>query len=151
MEKLYNSTFENALRLLILLDEYDMPKTLDMLHVVDFMTLYSAAFGITDHNLNGDNKYKFSVFASHREAVKEALKELVLNGTAQAVSFEGGLCYIITPEGEDYSESFDSEYADEYRRIAQKVIRMTADRSERTLIDAVYKLSAKSYHGEDVQ
>ena len=101
MEKLYNSTFENALRLLILLDEYDMPKTLDMLHVVDFMTLYSAAFGITDHNLNGDNKYKFSVFASHREAVKEALKELVLNGTAQAVSFEGGLCYIITPEGED--------------------------------------------------
>ena len=83
--------------------------------------------------------------------MKEGLKELVLNGTAQAVSFEGGLCYIITPEGEDYSESFDSEYADEYRRIAQKVIRMTADRSERTLIDAVYKLSAKSYHGEDVQ
>ena len=63
MGRLFNSTFENSLRLLILLDEYDMPKSLDMLYAVDFMTLYSASFGITDQNLNGDNDYKFSVFA----------------------------------------------------------------------------------------
>ena len=104
MDKLFNSTFENSLRLLILLDEYDMPQTLDMLYVVDFMTVYSATFGITDQNLNGDNEYKFSVFASHREGVKEALKELVLDGTAQAVSYKEGLSYIITPEGEDFCE-----------------------------------------------
>ena len=65
MDRLFNSTFENSLRLLILLDEYDMPKSLDMLYAVDFMSLYGASFGITDQNLNGDNDYKFSVFFPH--------------------------------------------------------------------------------------
>ena len=146
-----NSTFENALRLLILLDAYDMPKSLDMLYAVDFMTLYSASFGITDQNLNGDNDYKFSVFASHRERIQEALRALVLNGTVQAVSYKDGLAYIITPEGEDFCQTLDSEYAKEYRKTAHAVIKMIADRSERTVIDAIYKLSAKSFQGGDVQ
>ena len=146
MDRLFNSTFENSIRLLILLDEYDMPQTLDMLYVVDFMALYGAAFGITYQNLNGDNEYKFSVFASHRESVKEALKELVLNGTVQAVSYNSGLSYSITPEGEDFSESLESEYAGEYRKNVKRVIQATAGRSERSLISAVYKLSDRTIH-----
>ena len=148
MGRLFNSTFENSLRLLILLDEYDMPQTLDMLYAVDFMALYSASFGVTDQNLNGDNDYKFSVFASHRECVKEALKELVLNGTAQAVSYKSGLSYIITPEGEDFCKSLSSEYAREYRKNAHSVIEVTMNQSERVLISAIYKMSAKSFRGE---
>ena len=82
MDRLFNSTFENSLRLLLLLDEYDMPQTLDMLYAVDFMTIYSEPFGLSEQNLNGDNDLKYSEFASQRDLVKEALKELVLNGTA---------------------------------------------------------------------
>lgn len=149
MDKLFNSTFENSLRLLILLDEYDLPKSLDMLYAVDFMTLYGASFGITDQNLNGDNEYKFSVFASHRESIQEALKALVLNGTAQAVSYNEGLAYIITPEGEDFCQSPSSTYAKEYRKAAQAVIKAVGKRSERATIDAIYKLSAKSFRGGD--
>lgn len=149
MDRLFNSTFENSLRLLILLDEYDLPKSLDMLYAVDFMTLYGASFGITDQNLNGDNEYKFSVFASHRESIQEALKALVLNGTAQAVSYNEGLAYIITPEGEDFCQSLSSTYAKEYRKAAQAVIKAVGKRSERATIDAIYKLSAKSFWGGD--
>ena len=98
MDRLFNSTFENSLRLLLLLDEYDMPQTLDMLYAVDFMTIYSEPFGLSEQNLNGDNDLKYSEFASQRDLVKEALKELVLNGTAEAVSYKDGLSYIITPE-----------------------------------------------------
>ena len=75
MDRLFNSTFENSLRLLILLDEYDMPQTLDMLYAVDFMTIYSKPFGLSEQNLNGDNDLKFSEFASQRDLVKEALKD----------------------------------------------------------------------------
>ena len=57
MDRLFNSAFENSLRLLILLDEYDMPQTLDKLYVVDFMSLYSASLGVNDQNLNGDNNF----------------------------------------------------------------------------------------------
>ena len=151
MNKLYNSTFENSIRVLLLLNKYEMPQTLDMVYVIDFMTLYGASLGITDHNLNGDNDYKFSVFASHRECVKEALKELVLNGTAQAVSYKGGLSYVITPEGEDFCKSLKSEYAQEYQTNAQTVIEITAGKSERTLIAALYKMSSKSIQEEASQ
>lgn len=108
MDRLFNSTFENSLRLLLLLDEYDMPQTLDMLYAVDFMTIYSEPFGLSEQNLNGDNDLKYSEFASQRDLVKKALKELVLNGTAEAVSYKDGLSYIITPEGEDYCGALTS-------------------------------------------
>lgn len=148
MDRLFNSTFENSLRLLILLDEYDMPQTLDMLYAVDFMTLYSEPFGLSDHNLNGDNDLKFSEFASQRDLVKEALRELVLNGTAEAVSYKDGLSYIITPEGEEYSDSLTSEYAREYRKTAKSVIAASKGKSERTLIAAIYRLGGKSFRQE---
>ncbi len=144
-ERLFNSVFENSLRLLILLDEYDMPHTLDMLYVVDFMAMYGKPFGLTAQNLNGDNDYKYSEFVSQRELVKAALKELVLDGTAEAVSYQNGLSYIITPEGEDYSESLTSRYAREYRENDRTVIRAVAGRSERALIAAVHRMSEKSF------
>ena len=148
MERLFNSTFENSLRLLILLDEYDMPQTLDMLYAVDFMTLYSEPFGLSDHNLNGDNDLKFSEFASQRDLVKEALRELVLDGTAEAVSYKDGLSFIITPEGEDFCNSLTSEYARESRKTAKTVIDATEGKSERTLIAAIYRIGGKSYRRE---
>lgn len=146
--RIFNSTFENSLRLLLLLYEYDMPQTLDMLYAVDFMTLYSKEFGITDQNLNGDNIFKFSEFASQRELIKEALKELVLIGTAQAVSYKDGLSYIITPEGEDYCESLMSDYASDYRSIAKKIMEAVNGKSERQLITKIYQMSDKSFSQE---
>ena len=151
MDRLFNSTFENSLRLLILLDEYDMPQTLDMLYAVDFMTIYSKPFGLSEKNLNGDNDLKFSEFASQRDLVKEALKELVLNGNAEAVSYKDGLSYIITPEGEDYSGALTSEYACEYRKAAKSVINATKGKSERSLIAEIFKLGGKSYRQEGHQ
>lgn len=151
MDRLFNSTFENSLRLLILLDEYDMPQTLDMLYAVDFMTIYSKPFGLSEQNLNGDNDLKFSEFASQRDLVKEALKELVLNGNAEAVSYKDGLSYIITSEGEDYSGALTSEYAREYRKAAKSVINATKGKSERSLIAEIFKLGGKSYRQEGHQ
>jgi len=151
MSRLFNSVLENSLRILILLDEYDMPKTLDMLYVIDFMALYGKSLGITEQNLNGDNRYKFSVFASHRENVREALKELVLNGTAQVVNYKGCLSFVITPEGEDVSNLLNSEYAVEYRKNVRAVIKTTEGQTERTLISNAYKMSAISFYGEGEQ
>lgn len=151
MDRLFNSTFENSLRQLILLNEFDMPQTLDMLYTVDFMTIYSQTFGLSEQNLNGDNDYKFSEFASQRELVRDALKELVLNGTAEAVSYKDGLSYIITPEGEDYCESLDSDYAREYRENARNVIKAVSGKNERTLIASIYKMSGQSFREGAVQ
>jgi hypothetical protein len=147
-DRLFNSTFENSLRILILLDEFDMPQTLDRLYAIDFMSLYGRTFGITDSDLNGDNEYKFSEFASHRELIRAALKELVLDGTAQAVGYVDGLAYIITSEGEDYCESLSSAYASEYRKSVKAVIAKTRSKSGRALISSIYNMSAETFAEE---
>lgn len=141
---LYNSLFENGLRLLLLLDVYDMPQTMDMLYAVDFITVYGKSFGISDTDLNGENEYKFSEFVSRRESVQNALNELVLNGTVEAVGYKGNLCFIISSEGEDYCHSLSSEYAAEYRKNAAAAVRITSGKTEREIITAINKLSAKS-------
>lgn len=146
--KLFNTTFENALRLLILLDVFNYPQTLDMLYAVDFMAAYGATFHITPSNLNGDNQYKFSEFASRREAVKLALKELVLHGMVQALNQNDGITYTISSEGEDYCSSLASEYASEYRNNAKLVIESAFGKSERELISGINKLSSKSLMNE---
>lgn len=87
-DKLFNSNFENSLRLLILLDEFVMPKSLDMLYAADFMSAYGATFHISQSNLNGENPYMFSEFASRRGVVRAALKELVLDGFVVPVKLD---------------------------------------------------------------
>lgn len=140
----FNTTFENSLRLLMLLDIYDLPQTVDMLYAIDFITVYGKSFNITGSNLNGDNEYRFSEFASRRESVREALKELVLNGTAQAVSYRDGLAYIITPEGEDFCQSLNSQYALEYKQSAKTVIEHMVGKSARAIISDINKKSAEA-------
>lgn len=144
MKSPFNTTFENSLRLLMLLDIYDLPQTVDMLYAIDFITVYGKSFNITDSNLNGDNEYRFSEFASRRESVREALKELVLNGTAQAVSYRDGLAYIITPEGEDFCQSLNSQYALEYKQCAKTVIEHMAGKKARAIISDINKKSAEA-------
>ena len=147
--KLFNTTFENALRLLILLDVYDYPQTLDMLYAVDFMATYGRTFNIIEDNLNGDNQYKFSEFASRREAVKIALKALVLDGLVQALNLNDGITYTVSSDGEDYCNSLESEYATEYRRNVQLAIKSVAGKTERELISKINKMSARSFMKEE--
>ena len=149
-KKLFNTPFENSLRLLILLDVYDYPQTLDRLYAVDFMATYGAAFGITTANLNGDNQYKFSEFASRREAVKNALRELVLDGMVQALNMNDGILYVISSDGEDFCKSLTSEYADEYRNNAKLVVKSVSGKTEREMISNINKLSVKSLMKEGV-
>lgn len=139
----FNSIFEISLRLLILLNIYDMPQTLDMLYAVDFITIYGKYFKITKKNLNGDNEYCFSEFASRRELVKLALKELVLNGTVQVIIHKSGFTYIITPEGEDYCNSLVSEYAKEYKKNASIVINKMFGKTERSIISEINQKSVE--------
>lgn len=149
MDKLFNTNFENALRLVILLDLFDMPQSLNMIYAVDFMTVYGASFGLTESNLNGTNPYMFSEFASRREIVMEALKELVIYDMALPVNMDTGIAYTITPNGEELAASLESTYAKEYRIAAGKVLKAVKNTSDVKLIEMINKKSADSIRKGD--
>ncbi len=142
--KLFNSEFENSLRILLLLTEFNCGQSLDKIYALDFMVSYGATFGVSKTNLNGDNQYKFSEFASRREIVRLALKQLVLDGLVLPVNSVDGILYAITDAGHKYSDTLESEYAEEYRSTARKIIEIVSNEPERTIIDRINKMSAES-------
>lgn len=144
MQKIFNSRFENSLRIILLLDAFGISQNVDMLYAVDFMAVYGKTFGISDEDLNGDNQYKFSEFASRRSVVQNALKELVLDGLAKPYHVGNGIVFQITPEGKDFCRSLDSDYAQEYSMTARKAVELVDGKSERAVIAAINKMSAQS-------
>ena len=129
MKRLFNTVFENSLRMLLLMDLYDMPQTLDMLYAVDFMTQYGKSFGVTNEELNGSNPFKFSEFTGRRDLIKESLRKLVLKGLVQPVETSKGMAYVISTEGEEYCAMLDSAFALKYKEYACRVIEMVGDKS----------------------
>ena len=144
MAKLFNSTFENELRIGILLDVFDSPQNIDMLYAADFITAYGKTFGIAETDLNGDNQFKYSEFTIRRGLVQKALKELVLDGLVIPEHLNNGIFYRISPAGKEYFASLESPYSKEYRTVATKVTQMVNNKSERTVIAAINKMSAQS-------
>lgn len=144
MNKLFNSAFENSLRILLLLTEFNCGQSLDKIYASDFMVSYGATFGVSEVDLNGDNQFKFSEFASRREIVRLALKQLVLDGLVCPVNSVSGILYTITDTGRNYSATLESEYAKEYRSTARKIVEIVSDEPERTIIDRINIMSAES-------
>lgn len=142
--KIFNSAFEIALRIVILMHTFDSPQTVDALYAADFISTYGADFGASPENLNGDNHYKFCELSTRRDLVQSALNDLVLAGMAIPGKGENGFVYSITNKGKMYSASFESEYATEYRVIAKTVTKYVLEKSERAAIIYINHLASKS-------
>lgn len=144
MSNLFNSTFENSLRIVILLDAFEKPINLDMIYVTDFIVSYGKDFGVSTDNLNGDNPYKYSEFASRREIISAALKHLVLEGLVLPQNTNNGIIYCLTSDGKTFSQALNSEYAKEYRKTTQNTLTYVSNKNERELIARINKMSAQS-------
>ena len=120
MQKLFNSTFEVSLRLMLLLSVTgDVPMTVDRIAAYDVMTIYSRDFGLSEEVLHGENEFGLSEFASRRNKTQIALRELVLNGSVKALTSDKGFFYQITPAGKGVAENMVTQYATDYKRLAK--------------------------------
>ena len=120
MQKIFNSTFEVSLRLLLLLSTTDgKDMTLDRIAAFDFISIYSRDFGLSDVSLHGDNEFGLSEYASRRSISQKALQELVLDGAVTATSKSNGYCYSITPAGKNVAGKMISQYATEYKKLVK--------------------------------
>lgn len=120
MIKLYNTPFEASLRTLLILESLkNKSYTTDMIAAIDFISIYSREFEITDQNLHGENNYKFSEFTLRRDLIQKSIKQLVLDDLIKVSSTKKGFTYTINQKGLDYSQYLSSDYATAYRRAVK--------------------------------
>lgn len=141
--KIFNSDFEMELRILLLLSQTKRALSREEIVNYDFITIYSADFGIGEENLHGDNKYKYGEFASRQELCWIAIKQLVLDGFVTVIT-KDGFTYKISAAGLDYTKTMESAYSIEYREIARNVFQKYTNYSEKEMCLEIDKKAIES-------
>lgn len=149
MTKIFNTTFEISMRLLLMLSvDKNMSRTIDNLVLADFITNYSKEFGIADSNLHGDSEFRFAEITARRTIAREAIKSLVLDRLVDVQSDNDGFRYTISALGIDLCKSLSSDYAQEYLSYAKKVNEYMKEKSEAELLAIISKKSTASLRKE---
>ena len=121
--KVFNTVFENMLRVLLLADTLGAPANVDRLAALDFICIYGKKCKVLDKNLHGDNEFGFAEFANKREKITEAIKLSVRNDFINVEHTEHGFLYSINDRGRDVVQNIQSPYAKAYTVGAKIVCR----------------------------
>lgn len=133
-DEILNSTFENMLRVLLLLSTVEEIINADRIVALDFISIYGKKFEVLDKNLHGDNEFGFSEFSRKREKVNDAIKLGVRNSFISVDSTEDGFLYGITERGKAVVASTQSSYAKAYCIGVKLVGRRFANFSDESLL-----------------
>ena len=114
---------EVKIRILLLL-EHSTQEFLssDLIAALDFITVYGKEFGVSEKNLHGDNRFKYSELPSRRQVVAQSIRTLVTDGML-SISLKNGFDYAINDKGFDFVDSLESLYALEYSEIVRNTFR----------------------------
>lgn len=132
--KVFNTTFENMLRLLLLIDTLNMPANAGRLAALDFICIYGKKCKVLDRNLHGDNVFGFAEFANKRERITEAIKLSVRNDFITVDRTEQGFMYSINERGRKIVEGVQSPYARAYTVGAKIVCRRFANDTDEDIL-----------------
>lgn len=142
--KLFNSTFEMELRiLLLLLESKDGNYTVDRIVALDFIICYSADFSLPYGNLHGENNYKFGEMSNRRMLTQEAVKQLVTKGFIE-VAIDKGYYFSISKQGRECAKKLKSAYAKDYKTIAKAVIKKYRKDSDEGILAEIQSHSIMS-------
>ena len=121
--KVFNTVFENMLRVLLLADTLDAPANVDRLAALDFICIYGKKCKVLDKNLHGDNEFGFAEFANKREKITEAIKLSVRNDFINVEHTDQGFLYSINDRGREVVQNIQSSYSKAYTVGAKIVCR----------------------------
>ncbi|AGX41922.1 ABC-three component system middle component 2 [Clostridium saccharobutylicum] len=145
MSKVFNSTLEISLRiLLILYADGNNGKNLDSIVTADFITIYAKDFGVSNTNLHGNNEFSFAEYATRRSQVQDAIKYLVIDRLISVCYQDDGFHYTISELGKQLCSSMTTEYSKTYLMTAYKTIDFMRNSDERKLITLISKEAAKA-------
>lgn len=140
----FNTTFENMLRVLLLTDTLNIPVNADRLAALDFICIYGKMCKVLDKNLHGDNDFGFAEFASKREKITEALKLSVRNNFIKVEHTNQGFVYSINERGHQIVKNIQSPYARSYIIGAKIVCRRFSNVTDEGVLQYISDRATKS-------
>ena len=137
MKKIFNTIFENSLRVLLLLSADNKSKNADMISALDFIAIYNNTLGIGEKDLHGQNPFAFCEYTSRREIINASIKDLVLRGLINVEKKSKGFCYKINKAGKQVVSSFDTDYEKNYLNSINSTNTFAKGKNEQKLISFI--------------
>ena len=141
--KVFNTPFENMLRILLLADTVNKPMNLDRLAALDFICIFGKKCRVLDKNLHGNNEFGFSEFTTKRERITEAVKIAVKNDLLKMEASIDGFTYSINERGRKIVDGVQSPYARSYVTRAKVVYNRFSSCSDEELLQYISDLSTE--------
>ena len=135
--RVFNTVFENMLRVLLLVDTMKKATNVERIAAIDFICIYGEKFKILDKNLHGDNVFGFSEFANKRVKISEAVKLAVRNNFLDIKYTQRGFEYKINSRGKKVVKMLESPYAKSYRAGARIICRKFSGYSDQKLLQYI--------------
>lgn len=145
--KLFNTPFENMLRILLLTNAVNKPMNVDRLAAFDFICIFGKKCRVLDKNLHGDNEFGFSEFTTKRERIAEAIKIAVKNNLLKMELSVDGFTYSINDRGRKIVDGVQSPYARSYVTGAKIVNDRFSGRSDEEVLQYISDLSTEGKEG----
>ena len=142
--KVFNTVFENMLRILLLADTIAAPANAGRLAALDFICIYGKKCRVLDKNLHGDNEFGFAEFANKREKISEALKLAVRNGFIDVKDTKQGFLYSINERGKTIVKEVQSPYARSYILGAKMVCRRFSAFTDEDILQYISDMATES-------
>jgi len=142
MSSVFNTTFEISMRVLMVLLVDEKPKSADMIAAIDFLAVYGKTFDITENNLHGNNFYKYGEFATRRNMVKKAIRQLLQNDMVDVYEKEDGFYFMANDLGLDFCSSLDSDYAHEYSYAVRAASTYVGTKSDTQVVKEIISKSS---------
>ncbi len=143
----FNTPFENMLRILLLINTLKKPANVDRLAALDFICIFGKKCKVLDKNLHGNNEFGFSEFTTKRERIKEAMKIAVKNDFLEVERSEDGFVYSISERGRAVVRSLESPYAHDYTVGAKIVCNRFSSFTDDGILQYISDLSTETMEG----
>lgn len=145
--KVFNTPFENMLRILLLSDTVNKPMNVDRFVALDFICIFGEKCRVLDKNLHGDNEFGFSEFATKRERIAEAVKIAVKNDFLTVKATDAGFTYGMNNRGKAIVSGVQSPYAHSYIVGAKIVNSRFARYTDDEILQYISDLSSEAEEG----
>lgn len=143
----FNTPFENMLRILLLSSTLKKPANADRLAALDFICIFGKKCKVLDKNLHGDNEFGFSEFTTKRERITEAIKIAVKNDIFNVQKTSDGFLYSISERGSEVVKRLESPYAHDYVIGAKIVCKRFSSYTDEGILKHISDLSTEAKEG----
>ncbi|MFI3326767.1 MAG: ABC-three component system middle component 2 [Clostridia bacterium] len=125
---IYDTENEIEARILMLMNVLTIPKNIDDIYTLHFMSIYAYEYDFPYENINGDNRFFNSEFCRKREKICSIIKN------SKYITQTDFFTYAINDDGKEYCKNLKSDYAKAYKNLAMTVVEKYKDTEDLTIM-----------------